>query len=408
MGTISQIILSKTANTVTFFLMPGTSTNKIKVTTSVSQVTSTGTFTVRDAQIPALQQGTKRVATGSTAISQQGAAVAISADGNTAIVGAPSDNSNIGGAFIYVRNGTTWSQQGGKLVGTGAVGSAKQGTSERSAPTGIQWLSGGVLDNGARGAVWVFTRTGSTWTQQGSKLVGTGITGSAQFGTSVSLSADGHTMAVGAIADNNYKGATCIFTRISGVWGQQGAKLLGTGAVGAARQGCSVALSADGNYLLSGGSYNNNREGAAWLFKRISNVWTQQFRFLGAGGSPGALQGYSVAISADAKTVLIGGPNDAATLTGAVWVFAGSDASWLPGNSTKIVGTGSVGASRQGGAVSLSADGKTAVWVVSATTAMQVPCGSYKRTGPNTWAQQGNKKTVQVHQVLHVRVRQLL
>ena len=50
-------------------------------------------------------------------------------DGNTAIVGGPSDNSNIGAAWVYTRSGGVWSQQGPKLVGTGAVGYAEQGSS---------------------------------------------------------------------------------------------------------------------------------------------------------------------------------------------------------------------------------------------------------------------------------------
>ena len=58
-------------------------------------------------------------------------------------------------------------------------------------------LVGGPYDNGGTGAAWVFTRSGSTWTQQGPKLVGTGAVGTAEQGWSVALSADGNTALIG-------------------------------------------------------------------------------------------------------------------------------------------------------------------------------------------------------------------
>jgi hypothetical protein len=83
--------------------------------------------------------------------------------------------------------------------------------------------------------------------QQGSKLVGTGAIVPSDQGTSVALSADGNTAIVGGYCDNLCTGAAWVYTRGNGVWTQQGVKLVGTDAVGAAGQGRSVALSADGN-----------------------------------------------------------------------------------------------------------------------------------------------------------------
>src|SRR6516165_9582561 len=70
---------------------------------------------------------------------------------------------------------------------------------------------------------------------------------------SVALSADGSTAIVGGWSDNSKTGAAWVFTRNGGVWTQQGKKLVGTDAVGSARQGMSVALSADGNTAILGG-----------------------------------------------------------------------------------------------------------------------------------------------------------
>ena len=72
-------------------------------------------------------------------------------------------------------------------------------------------IIGGDYDNSGAGAAWVFTRSGGTWAQQGSKLVGTGAVGSAYQGNSVALSADGNTAIVGGDGDNSGVGATWVF-----------------------------------------------------------------------------------------------------------------------------------------------------------------------------------------------------
>src|ERR1035437_7146823 len=84
-------------------------------------------------------------------------------------------------------------------------------------------------------------------TQQGPKLIGMGGAATARQGFSVALSADGNTALAGGLEDNGAAGALCVWTRSGGVCTQQGPKLVAMGAVGIAGQGFSVALSADGN-----------------------------------------------------------------------------------------------------------------------------------------------------------------
>src|SRR5262249_41707997 len=102
--------------------------------------------------------------------------------------------------------------------------------------------------------------------QQSPKLIGTGAVGGAHQGSSVSVSADGNTAIVGGPNDNGGAGAAWVYTRSAGVWSQQGAKLVGTGAVGAAGQGTSVAVSGDGNTAIVGGWLDNSSVGGAWVF----------------------------------------------------------------------------------------------------------------------------------------------
>jgi hypothetical protein len=307
------------------------------------------------------QQGSKLFGTGASGNARQGRSVALSANGDTAIVGGPFDGaSDIGAAWVFTRSGGVWTQQGSKLVGTGVPLGAAQGTSVALSADGNTAIVGGPLDNGATGAAWVFTRSGGVWTQQGSKLVGTGsVTGDVGQGGSVALSADGNTAMLGGQSDNLATGAVWVFTRNGGVWTQQGSKLVGTGAVGAAAQGSSVALSADGNTAIVGGQSDNggfDGIGASWVFTRNGGVWTQQGgKLVGTGSVGGARQGSSVALTDNGNTAMVGGRRDNGDI-GAVWVFTRSGGVWTQQGS-KLVGTGGVGNAEQGGSVALSSDG---------------------------------------------------
>jgi FG-GAP repeat len=306
------------------------------------------------------QQGPKLVGAGATGGDQQGSSVALSADGNTAIVGGPGNYyGSAGAARVYARSAGVWTQQGSKLVGTGAVGGAAQGQSVALSADGNTALVGGSTDNASTGAAWVYTRGGSVWTQQGSKLVGTGAVGNAEQGYSVALSADGNTAILGGPDDNAETGAGWVFSRSNGIWTQQG-KLVGTGAAGSAEQGYSVALSADGNTAIVGAPVDNSFTGAAWVYTRSGGVWTQQGSKLVSNSVYPAQQGTSVALSADGNTAIVGAPIDGGAGAGAAWVYTRSGGVWTQQGS-KLVATGAVGNAYQGGSVALSADGKTAI-----------------------------------------------
>src|SRR5437899_13108 len=134
-------------------------------------------LTAPRAQAQFIQQGAKLVGTGAVASAQQGRSVAVSADGNTAVVGGFNDSSS-GAAWVYTRSGGVWSQQGAKLVGTGAVGNiAGQGFSVSLSDDGNTAIVGGEEDSGFAGAAWVYTSSVGVWTPQAAKLVGTGAAG---------------------------------------------------------------------------------------------------------------------------------------------------------------------------------------------------------------------------------------
>jgi lipocalin len=313
-------------------------------------------------------QQAKLVGTGSIGPfdARQGWSVSLSGDGNTAIVGGPDDNGLVGAAWVFTRSREVWTQHA-KLVGTGAIGpyAPEQGSSVSLSGDGNTAIVGGICDAGCIGAAWVFVRSREVWTQQ-AKLVGTGAIGTAEQGLSVSLSGDGNTAIVGGPDDNGFVGAAWVFVRSREVWTQQ-ASLVGTGAIGPvpAFQGSSVSLSGDGNTAIVGGIEDNSRVGAAWVFKRSREVhtsrsrevWTQQAKLVGTAiGRPD--EGLSVSLSGDGNTAIVGGPDDNG-LVGAAWVFTRTREVWT--QQAKLVGTGAIGRAGQGQSVSISAEGSTAI-----------------------------------------------
>src|SRR5664280_1193666 len=270
------------------------------------------------------QQGGKVVGSGAVGAAHQGYSVAVSADGSTAIVSGYGDNAFAGAAWVFTRDEGVWSQLGSKLVGTGAAGVAEQGWSVAISADGATAIVGGAFDDSDAGVAWVYTRNGGVWSQQGGKLVGAGAVGGAAQGYSVAISADGDTAVIGGVADNSFAGAAWVFTRSGGAWLQQGGKLVGSDAVGGAFQGYSVAVSANGDTAIVGGYGDNATAGAAWAFARSAGVWSQQGnKLVGADAAGDAAQGWSVAISADGNTAAVGGPSDDFN-AGAAWVFTRS------------------------------------------------------------------------------------
>jgi hypothetical protein len=228
---------------------------------------------------------------------QFGTAVAITPDGNTIIVGGPVQAG--GKAWIYTRSSpnASWFLNT-EIGGGGESGSGQFGASVAISADGNTAIVGGPGDNNNTGAFWVLTRNGNSWSQQGNKLTVSDATGAAKVGSSVALSADGNTALIGGPADDTQSGggsigATWVFRRQNGAWVQQRGKMIGSGAVGLAQQGSAVALSADGNSGLTSGPLDTagfpvpvNGAGAVWpLGSAQVNVTLSHLTALTAGQS---------------------------------------------------------------------------------------------------------------------------
>jgi trimeric autotransporter adhesin len=357
-----------------------------------------------------------------------GLAVALSADGSTLAVGAPDEDSNavgIGGdeanddatdagaVHVFVRSGTGWVRQAYVKASNTAAGDAfgralALSTDGSTLAVGAPGEDGTATDSGA---VYVFTRSGTTWTQQ-QRLKAAQSDASDAFGTAVSLAGDGGTLAASAPgedgaplageADNSLanSGAVYVFERAGATWSQQAwvkasnarsgdtfGGPLPSGGVNTAG-GRSVALSADGQTLAVGANledgddggvqgtggitqsgYASGNSGAVYVFARSGSVWTPQAYVKPATVGPGDQFGIAVALSADGGTLAVGATNEdgasrgiggdetsgSASNSGAAYVFTRSGTVWSQQAYVKASNTAT--GDQFGQHVALSADG---------------------------------------------------
>jgi hypothetical protein len=333
---------------------------------------------------PFVQQGEKLTGAGEVGEGLFGVSVALSADGNTAIVGGGGDNGGVGAAWVFTRSGSTWTQQGPKLTGAGEVGAGHFGRSVALSADRNTAVIGGYRDNANAGALWVFTRSGSTWTQQGPKLTGGEESGEGLLGFSLALSDDGNTALAAGGGDNGSVGAAWVFTRSGSTWTQQAPKLVGGEEVGAGHFGHDVALSGNGNVALIGGYLDKEGQGSAWFFTRSGTTWTQQGRSSGSSGFPNGRYGSHVALSGDGQTALIADQ----VFAGRVHVLVPSGSFWTvqalfrgPASTTVELGS----------ALALSYDGNTALLGADGEHKKAGTAWVFQRSGKNWSIQPGGK-----------------
>ena len=314
-------------------------------------------------------------ASNSGADDQFGRSVALSSDGNTLAVGASGEDSNAtgidgdqsnnsagfsGAVYVFIRSVNSWSQQeyikasntgGGVSFSFGdafgisvslsddgntlAVGAIGEGNDSNA-------FDGGQDNNSATfsGAVYIFTRSVNSWSQQ-EYIKASNAEANDRFGTALSLSGDGNTLAVGAGfedsnaingEDNNMaldSGAVYVFTRSVNSWSQQ-AYIKADNTDGDDRLGRSVTLSNDGNILATGatgedGSFpginpnaNNlsSNAGAVYIFTRQGSIWFQQAHVKASNAGSGDAFGSSIKLSGDGKTLAVGAAGEGSNATG--------------------------------------------------------------------------------------------
>jgi hypothetical protein len=239
---------------------------------------------------------------------EAGQAVALSANGTVVVVGAPNAANGVGAAFIFVRHANgQWSQQGPKLTPSDESGAGFFGSSVAMSGDGNEFTVSAPQDGSPRGtgAVWMFTRTAGIWSQQGSKIVAAGESGSGVFGQSLAMSSDGDTALIGAPGNAGDAGAAWVFTRSGSTW-NQGPELTSVSHAGPAGQfGTTVSLSSAGTRALIGEPFYGR--GGAWIFNHAGSSWIRSVELTIDNATPNLLSGPE-ALSGDGTVAMIGTP----------------------------------------------------------------------------------------------------
>ena len=299
-----------------------------------------------------------------------GRQVSISSDGNIAIIGAYGEDtggSEAGAAYIFTRSGVTWSQQA-KIQASDKEASDEFGCSVSISSDGLTAIVGarrkGTGASGA-GAAYIFTRSGTSWTQQ-AKIISSDIQDYDQFGQSVSISSDGNTVIVGANLEDtggSAAGAAYIFVRSGTSWTQQ-AKIQASDKEVSDNLGYSVSISSDGLTAIVGARYEDtgaSDAGAAYIFVRSGSTWTQQAKIQASDKEASDDFGFSVSISGDGNTVIVGadGEDTGGSEAGAAYIFTRSGTTWT--ETQKIRASNTSTTAQFGYSVSISSDGNTAI-----------------------------------------------
>jgi FG-GAP repeat len=287
---------------------------------------------------------------------QFGSSVATYED--TAIVGSAQDDDDgalSGSAYVYLRSGTTWTQEA-KLTADDAAAGDEFGTSV--AIYGDTAVVGAPLhgDTAAgSGAVYVFTRSGTTWTQQ-AKLVASNAALNDAFGTTVAISGD--SIAVGAVATDGTgaeSGSVYVFTRSGTTWTEEQEIVASDAAAG---DSFGVGVSIDADTVVAGANFNDataSDAGSAYVFTRSGTTWTEEAILTASDGAADDQFGGAVGLAAD--TVVVGSAldDDTASATGSAYVFTRSGSTWT--EEAKLTASNAAVDDMFGTSVAVSRDG---------------------------------------------------
>jgi hypothetical protein len=321
-----------------------------------------------------------------------GQSVALSADGTTLAVGAmheasassnPLDDSapGAGAVYVFTLDGAVWVQQAyikarhpdiDDLFGA-SVALSRDGSTlavgAMSEDGNARTINGDETDNSApaAGAAYVFTRSGSTWSQQ-AYIKPNNMDEYDGFGTSVALSEDGVTLAVGAPGESSNgsgkddnslasSGAAYVFMYTGTEWLQQ-RYIKPSSPVGMIQFGAAVALSHDGNHLAVGVSREASY-GEVYAFARNGTAWPEQLRYQSTDASTGF--GGSVALSTDGSILAVGAVRDSINARGgAVFTFTRTGTTWS-GRSVALAPDNADAGDEFGHGLALADDGTLAV-----------------------------------------------
>jgi|MDTC01.1.fsa_nt_gb hypothetical protein len=378
----------------------GTFTLTFQATDGIGLVSALSTFTLSfGPDWTGTPTETKFNASDIAASSHFGEMVEISSDGNYAIVGSPRQDTggtDTGAVYIYVRSGSSWSQQV-KLQASDRTANYRFGTDVSLSDDGTYAIIGSHYGNGGHGSAYVFIRSGTSWSQQAILTASDSVNG-ARYGESVSISSDGTYVIVGAPYDTpsslSNAGSSYVYIRSGTSWTQQ-AKLVTSDIQGGDTAGFHVTISGDGNYAMMGarnedtGGYN---AGAAYVFIRSGTSWSQQAKLVSSDLQASDAFGSGVSLSSNGTYAIIGAyasysSEDPWVDEGSAYIFIRSGTSWS--QQAKLIATDGQAGDDFGWNVDISNDGSHAIVGAPEEDAGGTNAGAayvFKRSG-TSWSQ---------------------
>lgn len=280
-------------------------------------------------------------------------------------VGAPgtiiSGTTSAGAVYIFTRTGSTWTQEA-KLASSDLAAGDRFGYSVSIDSTGTRVVAGADQANVSAvsdtGAAYIFTRTGTTWVQE-AKLVATVRLASDYFGSAVDIDDAGTRVAVGAVgvdinSDTTNVGAVYIFTRAGTTWAQE-AKLMAS--VTGSGLGCAVSLDSTGTRVAAGATQTGQIP-AAYIFTRTGTAWTQEAALASSDDLTSNGFGYSVSIDSAGTRLAVGAPYVGPVAgAGGVYLFTRTGVTWR--QEAKLTENVQVSTNYFGTSVSLDSGGMT-------------------------------------------------
>lgn len=264
--------------------------------------------------INALDYGTqsKIIASDGAAYDDFGSAVSINDAGDLAVVGAPlaniGPNVNEGAVYTYVKTNGAWNQVD-KLLSAGGVADLRFGSVVKLSPDGTMlFVSERTIPSGVAN-VRVYARSGAGWSQ--AQVLG--LTGTDLFGSSIDISRDQTTLAIGVqghFATVSYQGAAAIYTKVGGVWTLQQLLVASDAAVND-YLGRSISLSGDGDTVAVGTAFRDGagiNRGAVYVWTRTAGVWGGQQIVTDPFGADNDEAGTTVALTPDGSMLYVGAP----------------------------------------------------------------------------------------------------
>ena len=298
--------------------------------------------------------------------------------GSTAVIGAPGKNSHTGAAYVFVRSGSTWKQLA-ELTASDAAGGDNFGYAVSIYGSTI--VVGEPSQNFGTGAVYVFTGSGSTWSQRAELTASDGSRGSG-FGRSVALY--GSALLVGADGSNE----AYVFTGSGSSWSEPAVLVSPLGVRNGDGFGWSVAL--HNSTALIGAPSTNSGTGTAYIYGRTSTgAWTKRAALTASDGTSGDELGYSAGLTG--SSALVGAVF--AHATGAAYVFTHTATGWS--EQTELRASDGAGGDNFGTSVSIYYFGQAAATgaVVGANGKNSSAGAAYAFTSTGSgWSQLGKLK----------------